>query len=219
MANAAHGTTATRARRSTAIDNVLAVEIVAQLEALRPLAELDAALDAAAACFARFGLARTSVPDIARELGVSRATVYRTAGTVEDLARLLVRRDLCVLVADAVDATDGPAPERTVAVLDELLRAIHEHPVLSKVLAHEPDLVRSRLLEGWPELLAGVRGPIATGLAAGMDAGLLRPGDPAVMAEAIARLALSLVLTPTPTPRPVLEAVLLPMLTPDDPAR
>ena len=33
-------------------------------------------LDAAASCYARFGLAKTTAEDVAREAGVSRATLY-----------------------------------------------------------------------------------------------------------------------------------------------
>ena len=51
---------------------------------------LEKALDAAAACFARFGLARTSVPDIARELGVNlRSTSGPTITRPGDLAAIL----------------------------------------------------------------------------------------------------------------------------------
>lgn len=194
----------------------LAELVIPALDLGRPPPALDPALDAAAACFARFGLARTSVPDIARELGVSRATVYRTAGTVEHLAQLLVGRELRRLLIDAIAGSTGPMPARAVEVLDVLLRSIREHPVLAKVLAHEADLVHARLLEGWPTMLAQLRPPIADALIAGMGAGSIRRGDADLMAEAISRLALSLVINPTPHPRPLLEQVLLPMLTPSE---
>src|SRR3546814_393937 len=57
-----------------------------------PAVELDPYLDAAARCFTRFGITRTRVPDVAAEVGVSRVTVYRQVGTVEDMARLLLAR-------------------------------------------------------------------------------------------------------------------------------
>src|SRR5947207_15454953 len=59
-----------------------------------PSTALDTYLDAAASCFARFGVAHTTVPDIARELGVSRMTVYRRLGSVHDALRSLLAREL-----------------------------------------------------------------------------------------------------------------------------
>src|SRR3546814_4780239 len=59
-----------------------------------PSPALDPYLDAAARCFVRHGLRRTRVTDIADDVGVSRVTVYRQVGTVEDAARLLLAREL-----------------------------------------------------------------------------------------------------------------------------
>src|SRR5882672_10500764 len=51
-------------------------------------------LDAAARCIERFGWQRTSVKDVAREAGVERTTVYRNVGSMEDIFRALVAREL-----------------------------------------------------------------------------------------------------------------------------
>ena len=59
-----------------------------------PPASLDPFLDAAARCFARHGIKRMSVQDVARELRVNRATVYRQIGNVDQQVRLLLARDL-----------------------------------------------------------------------------------------------------------------------------
>ena len=53
-----------------------------------PNPDLDPYLDAAAECFARHGVQRASVQDVARRLGVNRTTVYRQIGNVEDMVRL-----------------------------------------------------------------------------------------------------------------------------------
>ena len=52
-----------------------------------PPASLDPVLDATVECIARHGLAKTSLSDIARELGVAPSTVYRKVGSVENAAR------------------------------------------------------------------------------------------------------------------------------------
>ena len=53
-----------------------------------PDAALDPYLDAAAACFARHGISRSAVADIAKEMGVSRTTVYRQVGSIDNVVRL-----------------------------------------------------------------------------------------------------------------------------------
>ena len=77
-----------------------------------PPAELDPYLDAAARCLARHGIGRTSVQDVARELGVNRATVYRQVGTVEDMVRLLVARELTPSPAPSTTCSSRPPPAR-----------------------------------------------------------------------------------------------------------
>ena len=42
-----------------------------------PGGDLDPYLDAATRCFVRYGVRRTSVQDVADELGVNRTTLYR----------------------------------------------------------------------------------------------------------------------------------------------
>src|SRR3546814_15492817 len=85
----------------------------------RPARAGDLDLDGAAGCFVRHGLRRTRVTDIADDVGVSRVTVYRQVGTVEDAARLLLARELDRLVSSllptllAAEDADG-----IVAVID-----------------------------------------------------------------------------------------------------
>src|SRR3546814_11660226 len=83
-----------------------------------PAAVLDPYLDAAASCFARHGLRRTRVTDIAEEVGVSRVTVYRQVGTTEDAARLPPARALARLVSSPLPPPLPPAdPAGSVAVI------------------------------------------------------------------------------------------------------
>ncbi|MCF7549512.1 TetR/AcrR family transcriptional regulator [Pseudonocardia sp. WMMC193] len=49
-------------------------------------------LDAADACYARFGIAKTTMEDVASAAGISRATLYRTFADREALLTALVRR-------------------------------------------------------------------------------------------------------------------------------
>jgi AcrR family transcriptional regulator len=63
--------------------------------------ELDAVLDAAASCYLRFGVAKTTVADIAHALGISRATLYRRFGSHEAIFLGLLTRESAAMAADA----------------------------------------------------------------------------------------------------------------------
>src|SRR5436309_7734606 len=56
-------------------------------------ASADRVLDAALACVARVGVAKTTLDDVAREAGCARATVYRCFPGRQALFRALVERE------------------------------------------------------------------------------------------------------------------------------
>jgi AcrR family transcriptional regulator len=182
-----------------------------------PSAALDPFLDAAASCFARFGVAHTTVPDIARELGVSRMTVYRRLGSVPDALRSLLARELHRLVVHLADQLDGapPSPETIVELTGVVVRHASSHPVLRKSLADEPELVGPVLLDSFSGIVDNVTAVAGPMLAAAMDAGLVRRQDPVVLTDWLVRTTVSVIASP---PRqdlgPFLAQVLLPLLSP-----
>lgn len=182
-----------------------------------PDTHLDPYLDAAAACFARHGVGRTSIPDIARELGISRTTVYRQVRTVEEAARLLLARELHRFLNILPAALEGAAgPEAVTRLLAAIVRFTREHPVMSKVLADEPELIGPFLTRDLTDLVARIAGITTPLVERAMAAGLIRRHDPPALAELLVRTTVSLVLAP---PAGDLEAFLdktvVPLLTPD----
>jgi AcrR family transcriptional regulator len=101
-------------------------------------------LDATLACVARWGIAKTTLDDIARESGVSRATIYRTfSGGKGALLNALAIREV-VRFADAVDVAAGPAEtleDLVVAGITTTTRYLANHEAFQYLLAHEPDTV------------------------------------------------------------------------------
>ena len=101
-------------------------------------------VDAALACFGRWGVAKTTLEDIAREAGCSRATVYRLFPGGKDVVldavagRELVRffDGLRAALVGAADLED-----LLVAGVAYATRAIREHTALQFVLAHEPEVI------------------------------------------------------------------------------
>lgn len=105
--------------------------------------QVDRILDAAQALVARWGVAKTSVRDLATESGVSRATVYRAfPGGKQQVFVTLAHREVAAYaeaVADAIDSGDdlADAVTRGLVVAARLLR---DHDAAQFVLAHEPGL-------------------------------------------------------------------------------
>lgn len=99
-------------------------------------------LEAAYACIGRYGLAKTTMEDVAREAGLSRATLYRAFPQGKDqVVREVVAWEanrffmrLTGAVAHHVELAD---------VLEAALlfahRAVEEHAVLQKILETEPE--------------------------------------------------------------------------------
>jgi AcrR family transcriptional regulator len=108
-------------------------------------------VDAALRCIARWGVAKTTLDDIAREAGCSRATVYRVVGGGKDallaLATQVEIERFFAGVAERLEA--APDLESLIAVgLAEAARRIRDHAGLQYLLAHEPEAVVPHLAFG-----------------------------------------------------------------------
>lgn len=101
-------------------------------------------LDAALACFARWGTAKTTLDDIARQAGVSRATVYRLfPGGKDVVVDAVVGRELARFFAGLRAELTGAATleDLVVAGVTYATRSIRDHAALQFLLAHEPEVV------------------------------------------------------------------------------
>lgn len=105
-------------------------------------------LAATITCLARWGLAKTTLDDIAREAGVSRATVYRLfPGGKDVVVRAAVAAELDAVERGLARRLLGvdDLEERVVAVLTFATAALAGHDALRTVLAHEPEHVLPHL--------------------------------------------------------------------------
>ncbi|MCE5288848.1 MAG: TetR/AcrR family transcriptional regulator [Nocardiaceae bacterium] len=155
---------------------------------------LDAALDE----FAKFGLRRVSVDDIARRTGVHRATVHRKFASKDELVQAAFARwcrNMLSTVADAV-STESTVENRLVEGFTLAVNIVRNDPLITGLLEAEPEaLLRLLTIDGAPILAAG-REFLAAQLRALQAEGQATDVDPEAAAEIALRFAHSIVLTP-----------------------
>lgn len=184
----------------------------------RPGPDLDRVLDAVERCLARFGVHRTSMTDIAREMGVARTTLYRQVSSLEEAMALMSSRRFHRFLDELLElSAQGINAETFVQVIVRTVRSALVDPVAQRVLREEPELVGEYLTSGSLAVLAGQITDLLTPvLRAAMGAGLIRMSDPTMAASWIVRVVLALGAVPPADDE--LEAtvrfVLLPMLDP-----
>jgi TetR/AcrR family transcriptional regulator, repressor for uid operon len=154
---------------------------------------VDGALD----CLARQGIAKTTVDDIARVAGLSRATAYRTfprgkegilAAVVEtEVARLF--SSLAVAMGEAGDLEDV-----LVAGMVESARWLRRHEPLTYLLEHEPGAVLPYVTFGGFDRMMRV----ASDLAAPFFARWLEPEQASRAAEWGVRIVMAYSSDPSP---------------------
>lgn len=181
-----------------------------------PPAALDPVLDAAARCFARYGIRRTSVQDVAAELGVNRTTVYRQVGNIEQQALLLAVRDAHRVLSSLPGRINVPVgPDTVVDLVATLVREARRHPVLAKLLADERELVGSFIARDGLVLVERVAATFVPVLTLAIRRGHLAPRDPELLAQWLVRTTASLILIDWPGDLDTfLAEMLVPALTP-----
>jgi AcrR family transcriptional regulator len=139
---------------------------------------------------ARQGIAKTTVDDIARAAGLSRATVYRTfPGGKEGILSAVVETEVARLFA-ALAVAMGEASDLEdvlVAGMVESARRLRAHGALAYLLAHEPGAVLPYLTFGQLDRVLMVAGD----LAAPFFARWLEPAQASRAAEWAVRIVLA----------------------------
>jgi AcrR family transcriptional regulator len=157
-------------------------------------------LEAVYDCVARFGFAKTTMADVARAAGSSRATVYRLfPGGRDELFAAMVAWEMdrfFVRMAVAVgDARDFAAVVEGALVYAH--REIRLHAALQKVLATEPDRLLRFMTQEDARILAAVVAYLRPRLDVEAAAGRVRPGvDLDEATRFVATMGLSLMATP-----------------------
>jgi AcrR family transcriptional regulator len=165
-----------------------------------PTTVKERVLEGALVCIGRYGLARTTVDDVASASGVSRATIYRHfPGGREQLVADTVAWETGRFFARLGQAVAG-APDLCVLLEEALVfarRALAEHAVFQRVVQTEPDRLLPLLTVEANRILPMIAGFLVPYLERERDAGRLRPGtDLDHSADYLARMVLSCIGAP-----------------------
>ncbi|HEY7137402.1 MAG TPA: TetR/AcrR family transcriptional regulator [Acidimicrobiia bacterium] len=157
-------------------------------------------LEAAYACVARFGMGKTTIEDVVKESGVSRATIYRVfPGGKDQLMREVVAWEMGRFFGALAEAVAG-APDFATLVEEGLVfahRAVLDHEVLQKVLVTEPERLLPLLTTEQDRPLRFITGYLVPFLEREEREGRVWPGlDLERAADYVARMLLSLIGSP-----------------------
>jgi AcrR family transcriptional regulator len=151
-------------------------------------------------CVSRYGLAKTTVEDVVKDSGVSRATIYRHfPGGREELLRETVGWAIGRYFIRLADHVAG-AVDLAHLLEDGLVfarRSLLEHELLQKILVTEPERLLGLLSTEATKTLPFIADFLRPYLAREEEAGRLRPGvDLDAAADYLARSVLSLIGAP-----------------------
>lgn len=151
-------------------------------------------------CVERFGLTKTTIEDVARASGVSRATIYRLfPGGRDQLLRETVGWEMnrfFARLAEEVDDLPDLATRLEVA-LAFARRSVLDHAVLQKVLVTEPDVLLPLMTIEQHRVIRYITAYLVPLLDAERAAGRLAPAvDVAQAADHLSRMLLTLIASP-----------------------
>ena len=124
--------------------------------------------------FHQFGFKKTAVDDVARELQISKKTIYQHFSTKEEILQYVIQRAARAYLEDIVEQI--PAGMDEAAQLERLLRLIHQvarefHASgVSFELQFKLELAEAAYRQAYTQVIAGL-------IAAGVQKGIFHCGD------------------------------------------
>jgi len=166
----------------------------------QPGSAAERIIDATLRCIARWGLAKTTLDDVAREAGIGRATLYRLfpggrdalfdAVVAAEAGRFFARLDASLRDVDSLE-------DLLVTAVVEAGETLGSHPALQFLCAHEPEAILPHLafqqLDSLLRWVSALAAPYLAPWLPGRD-----PEASARGAEWVARIVLSYLVAPSP---------------------
>lgn len=187
----------------------------------------DRIVDAAAQCFRRFGVTKTTLEDIAEQAGTSRATIYRTipGGRDEIVLTVLLRESAVVLepLRAELEAMSG-FEEQLVEGVARAIELGREHPNLQMLFTAETVMSSVVVPGAWAAVVQANEALLSPLTKMARERGELRPElTDAAVSEWLCRIILSIFVAPAgyvehPTElRAYLRTFMVPSLVNDAP--
>ena len=160
------------------------------------LADDQAMLDAAYELILAIGMRRLTMADIARNAGVSRATLYRRWPNVQAVVAELMTREFGRLAA----ALSGGAPSEDargglVRGVVQVVGQVRRHPLLRKILDVDPEMLLPYLVQRRGKTTDLQLTLLEDAIEAGIADGSIRAGEAALLARTVLLSAWSFVFT------------------------
>lgn len=140
-----------------------------------------ALLDAAARRYARFGPRKTTMEEVARDAGYSRATAYKHFASKDALYRSLLERSTRDFVGDlrACITTPGHARAKLRRIVEITVEVYAQSPVLLGAASQDDEMrIEAIAAEAMRRQEAEIIGLLAEVLRAGIETGAIRGIDP-----------------------------------------
>lgn len=160
----------------------------------------SAVVEAARRCFLELGVRDATVEEVARQAGVSRATVYRTVGGRPELVREVMLDEALVLFTNVglVMGQSSSAADLVAGGVAAALSTIRERPVLRRFAGSDLEAVLPVLTIGAAPLVAGAARLLDPILISARDRGVIEATvDTPRVAEELVRYVLGLLHTPS----------------------
>ncbi|WP_454918583.1 TetR/AcrR family transcriptional regulator [Xanthobacter sediminis] len=137
--------------------------------------------------FRRMGFAKTAVADIAAELGMSPANVYRFFPSKTAIVATICQRSLGEIERQAAEIVAGPGtPQQRITGIYRAILRYHKANFLDERRVH--DMVQVAIENNWDNIeahKAHIRALVAQVLEDGMRAGVFVPHDPQMISRII----------------------------------
>ncbi len=160
--------------------------------------QADKILDATYSLLSRYGLRRTSMEDIVRESGVSRATLFRRFHSRDELLQNLMTREITRFLeglGERLKTVTDPR-DRLVEIFVYFTEIAPKHTVLRRLLETDQETVLPLLTVNSDRLLSIGNNYIRSELLLAAKAGYRLTASPDICAELLTRLSHSYLLNP-----------------------
>ncbi|MUM19736.1 MULTISPECIES: TetR/AcrR family transcriptional regulator [unclassified Mycobacteroides] len=193
------------------------VHLISGLDTLeRPPESLDPLIDATERVVSRYGILRTSMSDLAREMNVARSTLYRQVDSVNDALVLTAARVVYRFLDDLITAL-MTAEAWSDGFVDAVIKTVslqYDSPIVRRLVRDEPEVLGELTAQGaWGTLIRRSGEAVIPILEGAMAVGQMRRLDPRLAGESLARQVVMMMLSsPEGDLRETAEFMLAPYL-------